>query len=98
MSGYLIPGLLAIVAVVIGLMVIKRLTRRTTPPIISGPMERHKHRTHEQAEDIAEHLPELEIAGKVEGGPKEKIGDIVEEHPDEALGVIRRWLHNRNNK
>ena len=32
------------------------------------------------------------IKGRVRASSKRAVGDIVEEHPDEAISVLRRWI------
>ena len=47
--------------------------------------------------DLLEQLEELIDIAKVEGRVKassvKKIGEIIDQHPEEAVGIIRAWLY-----
>lgn len=107
MSSIFIPITIAVIVLLIFVAVLGRKNGRknappiSEPPAISGPMQFHKHHTHKEAKEIVEHLPELHIQGEelVDMKPnpqKDRIEDLVEHHPDKAVGVIRRWLHSNH--
>ncbi|MFC1673786.1 hypothetical protein ACFL12_06510 [Pseudomonadota bacterium] len=101
MSSIFIPITIAVIVLLIFVAVLGRKNGRKNALTISEPMQFHKHHTHEEAKEIAEHLPELHIQGEemVDMKPnpqKDRIEDLVEHHPDKAVGVIRRWLHSNH--
>ncbi len=38
-----------------------------------------------------------QIEGKVKASSMRKIGEIIESHPEEAVAIIRNWMHQENN-
>ena len=55
-------------------------------------------RSHKQAAEIANNLPDIKIKGAVKNGTKKKMGEIINEHPDEAMSLIRHWLHGNSDE
>lgn len=53
----------------------------------SGSLEGNEHLTEDMMIDIAQ------VAGKVKQSSVRKIGELVNNHPDESLSILRTWLH-----
>lgn len=43
---------------------------------------------------IQSHIDVAQIEGEVQASSLKKVGELVENHPDETVAIIRNWLHN----
>lgn len=43
---------------------------------------------------IQGHIDVAQIEGEVQASSLKKVGELVENHPDETVAIIRNWLHN----
>ena len=54
-------------------------------------MHVHHHGYHGQKDALTKRLHKIE--GQVRENSAKKIGEVVNAHPEEALAIIRTWLH-----
>ena len=47
----------------------------------------------EQVSELEQMIDMGQVEGRVRASSIKKIGDIVEKHPDEAVSIIRNWMH-----
>lgn len=46
------------------------------------------------APNAGDQIDIAQIEGNVQGSSMKKVGEIVQNHPDESVAIIRNWLHN----
>ncbi|MCP4394707.1 MAG: flagellar M-ring protein FliF [Alphaproteobacteria bacterium] len=67
---------------------LQMLVEEPPPPQITGPVEM------EEEEFEADELIDIaKVEGRVKASSLRKIGEIVDNHPEEALNIIRTWLY-----
>ncbi len=99
-------AILAILGILVLLLVIRPLLKRlvdfdpatardmirtaaASPPRLAAPEE-----DEEEAEARAESLIDLDqVEGKVRASSISKLGDLVDNHPDETVAIIRNWMY-----
>jgi len=93
MAEVLIFGLLALVVVAGGAVVLlrRRPSRPAQNALPSHPPPAPPGAT-ERPSAAAGPPGDGRIRGRVRASSKRTVGDIVEQHPDEAASVLRRWL------
>ncbi|MCK5444585.1 MAG: hypothetical protein KAI73_03120 [Rhodospirillaceae bacterium] len=103
MPNVITYGLIAIVLLVLGFTVVMGLAKvkragKSAAKGKAGPGLASKsiRRSHDQAMEIANHLPGVKISGAIKKGANKNIGKIVNEHPKETIDLIRNWLHENN--
>ncbi|MBF0251074.1 MAG: hypothetical protein HQL35_10640 [Alphaproteobacteria bacterium] len=98
MSTFLAAVLIGVVLMVLGAALARRARldgAQPPPPAISDAPRPPHPRTPEQARDLAEHRPSLEIEGELDAKPNglgARIHRLVNGHPGKAVGVLRRWM------
>ena len=56
----------------------------------------HAERSSGGAREVVSNFPDIKIKRDIKSKTKMKIAEIVEQYPEEALNLIRRWLHSKN--
>ena len=72
------------------------LTHDSATPALTGPDSSGLMGRGEQTpdeEDLEEMIDIERVEGRVRASTVKKVGEIVAKHPDEAISIIRNWLH-----
>ncbi len=65
------------------------------PP--SGAMARDLEAEASAAESEIERMIDIsKVDGRVKASSLRKVGEIVDKHPDEAVGILRNWMYQEN--
>ncbi|TVR82779.1 MAG: flagellar M-ring protein FliF [Rhodospirillales bacterium] len=75
------------------------LTRGPERPALAAPgasgqaMVRSEDRAPAVAEDLEEMIDLERVEGRVRASTVRQVGELVDKHPDEAVAILRKWLH-----
>ncbi len=89
MAEILIGGLLVLAVVAAGAVA---LLRRRPPRPVQNALPPAPPGATERPSAAAGPPGDGRIRGRVRASSKRTVGDIVEQHPDEAASLLRRWL------
>ena len=57
---------------------------------LTGPVSGNALTESEQLEEL---IDIAKVEGRVKASSVKKIGEIIEQHPEEAVSIIRNWLY-----